>query len=59
MKVNRGTPKSKVIASEESHGFIAPPVFVDITNDSIFDIIAISHAGTVSATDGDNLENIG
>lgn len=50
--------KSNLIVSEESHGFIAPPVFVDITNDNILDIIAISHAGTMSAIDGENLNRI-
>ena len=50
--------KSKIIASEKSHGFIAPPVLVDVTNDNIFDIIAISHAGTMFAIDGENLKNI-
>ena len=56
--LNNDLSQSKIIASEESHGFIAPPVFVDVTNDDIFDIIAISHAGTMSAVDGDNLKNI-
>jgi len=56
--LNNDLSKSKIIASEDSHGFISPPAFVDVTNDNIFDIIAISHAGTMSAIDGDNLKNI-
>ncbi len=56
--LNNDLSKSKLIASEKSHGFIAPAVFVDITNDNVFDIIAISEAGTMSAIDGDNFENI-
>ena len=56
--LNNDLSKSKIIASEQSHGFIAPPVFVDVTNDNIFDIIAISHAGTMSAIDGESLKNI-
>ena len=56
--LNNDLSKSKLIASEESHGFISPPVFVDVTNDNIFDIIAISHSGTMSAIDGDNLKSI-
>lgn len=56
--LNNDLSKSKIIASEKSHGFIAPPAFVDVTNDNIFDIIAISHAGTMSAIDGENLKNI-
>nr|WP_262914116.1 PQQ-like beta-propeller repeat protein [Portibacter lacus] len=56
--LNNDLSKSKIIASETSHGFIAPPVFVDVTNDNIFDILAISHAGTMSAINGENLKNI-
>ena len=56
--LNNDLSKSKIIASEKSHGFISPPAFVDVTKDNIFDIIAISHAGTMSAIDGDNLKNI-
>jgi hypothetical protein len=56
--LNNDLSKSKIIASEKSHGFISPPVFVDVTNDNVFDIIAVSHAGTVSAIDGGNLKNI-
>ena len=56
--LNNDLSKSKVIASEKSHGFISPPVFVDVTDDNIFDIIAISHAGNMSAIDGTSLKNI-
>lgn len=56
--LNNDLSKSKVIASEKSHGFIAPPAFVDVTNDNIFDIVALSHAGKMSAIDGKSLENI-
>ena len=56
--LNNDLSKAQIIASEESHGFISPPVFVDITNDNIYDIIAISHAGRMSAIDGENLQNI-
>jgi outer membrane protein assembly factor BamB len=44
--------KAKVIATEQNHGFIAPPVLADITNDGYPDIVAISHASTVFAIDG-------
>ncbi|MEK6477821.1 PQQ-binding-like beta-propeller repeat protein [Catalinimonas sp. 4WD22] len=43
---------AKIIASEEGHGFIAPPVLVDISQDGIYDIVAISHASTVFAING-------
>ncbi|MBX2817074.1 MAG: PQQ-binding-like beta-propeller repeat protein [Saprospiraceae bacterium] len=50
--------KSKEIATETSHGFISPPVFADVTDDNIFDVIAISHGGTMSAINGESLETI-
>jgi hypothetical protein len=43
---------AKIIATEETHGFIAPPVLVDISGDGYLDIIAISHASSVVAIDG-------
>lgn len=48
---------AKVIASEKGHGFIAPPVLVDITKDGYYDIIAISHNSTIFAIDGKNLSH--
>ena len=50
--MNSGLSKSIIIASENGHGFIAPPVAADITQDGFFDIVAISHAGSVFAIDG-------
>jgi len=43
---------ARIIATEETHGFIAPPVLADITGDGYLDIIAISHASTAFAIDG-------
>lgn len=43
---------AKIIASEQGHGFIAPPVIVDISQDGNFDIVAISHGSSVFAIDG-------
>jgi outer membrane protein assembly factor BamB len=43
---------AKMIASESGHGFIAPPVLVDISQDGFIDIVAISHASTTYAIDG-------
>ncbi|NRB47895.1 MAG: PQQ-binding-like beta-propeller repeat protein [Saprospiraceae bacterium] len=40
------------LLEEEGHGFIAPPALVDLNQDNVLDIIAISHAGTISAIDG-------
>lgn len=45
---------ARVIASEEGHGFIAPPVIADITGDRHPDVIAISHGSMAIAIDGKN-----
>ena len=46
------------IASEQGHGFIAPPSLADITQDGYPDIVAISHAGHTFAIDGKSLETL-
>ncbi|MEM8969204.1 MAG: VCBS repeat-containing protein, partial [Bacteroidota bacterium] len=46
------------LASEETHGFIAPPVIADITQDGYLDIIVASHASQVHAINGNTLETI-
>ncbi len=43
---------AQIIASESGHGFIAPPVLADITDDDYYDIVAISHGSSVFAIDG-------
>jgi outer membrane protein assembly factor BamB len=50
--MHSGLLKSTIIASEVGHGFIAPPVAVDITQDGLFDIVAISHASSIFAING-------
>ncbi len=50
--LERKLSNAKIIASEEGHGFIAPAVLADISEDGIPDIMAISHASTVSAING-------
>jgi outer membrane protein assembly factor BamB len=45
---------AKILASEEGHGFIAPPTLADINGDGNLDIVAISHGSTVFAIDGKN-----
>lgn len=45
---------ARLLVAENNHGFIAPPVLSDINADRIPDIIAVSHAATVSAFDGKN-----
>lgn len=49
---NNNLKNAKRIASEQMHGFIAPPTVSDITGDGYLDIISISHASTLSAWDG-------
>lgn len=46
--------RAKIIATEKEHGFIAPPVLADISQDGYPDIVAISHGSTVFAIDGKN-----
>ncbi|MEJ7681049.1 MAG: hypothetical protein WKG06_24990 [Segetibacter sp.] len=43
---------AKVIATEKGHGFIAPAVLADISEDGYLDIIAISHGSKAVAIDG-------
>ncbi|MEX0881995.1 MAG: hypothetical protein WDZ72_00845, partial [Cyclobacteriaceae bacterium] len=49
---------SKTIVTETGHGFIASPSIADLNQDGWYDIIAISHASTVSAIDGKSLKPI-
>ncbi len=44
--------QAQVMASESTHGFIAPPVLADITQDGFYDIVTMSHAGKALAIDG-------
>lgn len=50
--------KAIAIATEEGHGFIAPPVVADITQDGYYDIIAASHASQIYAIDGKSLNKV-
>ncbi|QNF34010.1 PQQ-binding-like beta-propeller repeat protein [Adhaeribacter swui] len=56
--MQRKLNRAKVIASEKGHGFIAPPVVVDITDDGQQDIIAISHGSTVFSLNGKNQKQL-
>ncbi len=53
-KLNEAT----VLASEQGHGFIAPPVIADVTRDGYYDIITATHASQLHAIDGKNLDTI-
>lgn len=44
--------QAQVLATEEEHGFIGPPVMADLNEDQYPEIIVVSHAGTVLALDG-------
>ena len=48
----QGLKEAKVLLSETDHGFIAPPVLLDVSGDGWLDILAISHAAQVVALDG-------
>lgn len=41
-----------ILASEQGHGFIAPPTIADITDDRFYDVVAISHGSTIFAING-------
>ncbi|MBX2842814.1 MAG: PQQ-binding-like beta-propeller repeat protein [Flammeovirgaceae bacterium] len=47
-----GLKKAQIIASEKDHGFIAPPTAVDISQDGIYDVVAISHGSSIFAING-------
>ena len=49
---------AKPLVGEKNHGFIAPPVLVDLNEDGILDIVSVSHASTMTAICGKNLEPI-
>ncbi len=50
--MNGNLKNAQIIAREEGHGFIAPPVLVDLTDDGYYDIVAISHGSSIFAIDG-------
>ncbi|WP_114752402.1 PQQ-binding-like beta-propeller repeat protein [Pleomorphovibrio marinus] len=56
--MNNDLSNSIPIARENGHGFIATPVIADINQDGMYDIIAISHASTAVAIDGNTLKPI-
>ena len=46
------------LATEEQHGFIAPPVLTDLNEDGVLDIVAISHSSTILAFDGHSYQEL-
>ncbi len=50
--MNKNLSNATIIATENGHGFIAPPVIVDISQDGYYDIVAISHSSTIFAVSG-------
>lgn len=55
---NRKLSNAKVLFTENGHGFIAPPVAVDLNKDGYLDIVAASHASTIIAFDGKTMKKI-
>jgi len=53
-KLNEAT----ILTSEQGHGFIAPPVIADVTQDGYYDIITATHASQFHAIDGKSLQPI-
>ena len=51
---NKKLSDAHLIASEQNHGFIAPPVLADINGDGILDIVAVSHTSSIFAIDGNS-----
>ncbi|MGB3587272.1 MAG: PQQ-binding-like beta-propeller repeat protein [Tunicatimonas sp.] len=49
---------AKLLSSSPNKGFIAPPVAVDLTGDTVPDIVAISVAGDVIAFDGSTFKTL-
>ena len=56
--VHKNLSDARIIASEDGHGFIAPPVVVDVNKDGYYDIIAISHNSAIFAINGRDLSHI-
>lgn len=48
----------KLMEINNQHGFIAPPVVVDITADGIKDIVALDHGGVIAAFDGKSYQQL-
>ncbi len=42
------------LVSEQDHGYIGPPVLADLNGDKDLDILAVSHASTITAISGQN-----
>ncbi|WP_439481900.1 FG-GAP-like repeat-containing protein [Cyclobacterium plantarum] len=54
--MNNDLSNARVLVTEQNHGFIAPPVLADLDRDGILDIVAISHASTITAFSGKSFE---
>jgi outer membrane protein assembly factor BamB len=52
--LNNKLVNSKIIATEQGHGFIAPASVVDLNKDGLFDVVSISHKSTIFAVNGKN-----
>lgn len=56
--LKQGLSSARLLAKEKGHGFIAPPVIVDLNGDGWLDIVPISHAGSIVAIHGGTKEYI-
>lgn len=48
----------KLMEINNGHGFIAPPVIIDLNQDGIKDIIALDHGGIITTFDGQNFQQL-
>ena len=49
--IEKRLSRAVIIAEEDKHGFIAPPVAVDLNEDAHMDVVAISHGSSIFAID--------
>jgi len=48
----------KLMEINNQHGFIAPPIVTDLTQDGTKDIIALDHGGIITAFSGSNFQQL-
>ncbi len=56
--LNHNLISATKVASEQGHGYIAPPVLADFNKDGVLDIAAISHASTITMVDGKSYQQL-
>ena len=49
---------TKLMEIKNGHGFIAPPIVIDLNQDGTKDIIALDHGGIITAFDGESYQQL-